>query len=197
MAIPDSWSETAFVSIAIKSGSWQTFQALTETIDVDMGEKAVEWVPDIAGGRISKFTPQAETTVTLEAYPIEAGTAATTATAGTGFFDLMYANTTTTQPQSITSSRDRLNVKIVLLWTTVSGTTTATESLATATTDAALRMQFAEGYVTSIKPSFTDGIVKFTIEAKFPPFNKSGTSTQTFESVSATTAGMSSVGAYT
>ncbi len=50
MAIPDSWSETAFVSIAIKSGSWQTFQALTETIDVDMGEKAVEWVPDIAGG---------------------------------------------------------------------------------------------------------------------------------------------------
>ena len=197
MAIPDAWSETAFVSIAIAGGNWQTFQTLTETIDIDMGEKGVEWVPDVAGGRVAKFMPQAETTITLEAYPIDAGTATTAATTGTGFYDLMYANTTTTAGKnSISNSRDRLKISIVLLWTTL-GVTEATAALTGTTTDAALRMQFTEGYVTSIKPSFTDGLLKFSIEAKFPAFNKSGTATHTFDSLNATTSTFAAVGAYT
>ena len=79
----------------------------------------------------------------------------------------------------------------------MSAVTIATEALTGTTTDSALRMQFAEGYVTSVKPSFTDGLLKFTIEAKFPPFNKSGTATHTFESLSATTSTFAAVGAYT
>ena len=197
MAIPDSWSETAFVSIAIAGGNWQTFQTLTESIDIDMGDKSVEWMPDLAGGRIAKFSPQSETTVKLEAYPIEAGTATTAATTGTGFYDLMYANTTTTAGKnSITNTRDRLKVSIVLLWTTL-GVSAATDALTGTATDAALRMQFTEGYVTSIKPSFTDGVLKFSIEAKFPAFNKTGTATHTFDSLSATTSTFAAVGAYT
>jgi hypothetical protein len=201
MAIPDAWSETAFVSISIVDGAWQTFQTLTETIDANIGEKNVEWIPDMAGGRIAKFMPQEETSITLEAYPIDVGTATTAAGTGTGFYDLMFANTTTTQPQTISGTRDRLKIKIVLLWTSLGATTAATEIQEVTVGNAALRMQFAEGYVTSVKPSFTDGLLKFTIEAKFPAFNKSGGTTHTFESINITSGGspstMSAVGAYT
>jgi len=200
MAIPDAWSEIVYVSISIAGGNWQTFTALTETVDIDMGEKKVEWIPNVAGGRIAKFSPQEDTTITLEAYPIEAGTATTAAGEGTGFFDLMYENTTTTEPQTITNTRDRLRIKMVLLWTSVSATN-ATDAVTVTPDNAALRMQFAEGYITSIKPSFTDGVLKFTIEATFPAFNKSGSGTHTFESLKITSGGVTNtlgaVGAYT
>jgi len=144
--------------------------------------------------------PETEATITLEAYPIDVGTATTAAGTGTGFFDLLYTNTTTTEPQTIVADRTRNKIKIVLLWTTITSTN-ATDAVVVTPANAALRMQFAEGYITSVKPAFTDGIVKYTIEAKFPAFNKAGTGTNTFESVNITSGGttttLSAVGAYT
>lgn len=193
MAFPDSWSETAFVSMSILSGNYQTFQAMTETIDIDVGAKDVEFIPDVAGGRVAVFKPQEETTVTLEAYPTEVATATTAAGAATGFFDYFYTNTTTTEPQSVTSDRTRPKIRIVFLWTNDTTATTATGATA-ASTDS-LRIYLSDGYITSVKPSFTDGVLKFTVEAKFPAFNKSGTGKLVFESANQTA--LSAVAAYT
>jgi hypothetical protein len=196
MAFPDAWTEYAWVTIGVASASYMNFQAMTETIDIDVGEKGVEFIPDIAGGRIAKFNPQEETTITLEAYPTEAGTATTAAGAATGFFDLLYTNTTTTEPQTITSDRTRLRIKMILLWSNDTALTpTSSAGVATAASTDSLRMQFADGYITSVKPSFTDGIVKFAIEAKFPAFNKTGTGKLVFESANQTA--LASVAAYT
>ena len=50
------------------------------------------------------------------------------------------------------------------------------------TTQTALRFVGAEGHVTSVKPSMTDGRLKFTVTMKFPAFDKAGGATVFFES---------------
>jgi hypothetical protein len=187
MALPDMWTEQCRISISLDSGAFQTFEALTETVDIDLGEKGVEFLPDMAGGRIAKYNPQEETTITFEAYPTEVGTTSTAAGSATGFFDLMYTNSTTTEPQSISADKTHQKAKIVLLWDNT-GSTLATEEITiSGTSEAAMRFVFSEAFITSIKPSFTDGVLKFTVEAKVPAFNKTGTSTMLFESVSGDT----------
>ena len=85
MANVDSWSETALISITAQGGSDVQFACLTETVDLDIGDKDFDVINSLCGGRIVKFNPQEPTSITLEAYPLEAGTA--TGTTVTGFFD--------------------------------------------------------------------------------------------------------------
>ena len=42
MVLPDSWSETALVAIAAASGADLAFQAITETVDIDTGERELD-----------------------------------------------------------------------------------------------------------------------------------------------------------
>ena len=72
--IEDAWMEEALVAISIIDGSDVQFAALTETIDFDVGEKDIEGIPLVNGGRVTKWNPEGDTTVTLEAYPLQAGT---------------------------------------------------------------------------------------------------------------------------
>ena len=69
----DLWTEKALVSIAAQGGTDITFQSLTETIDIDPGEKDIEQIVLTSGGRLVKFVPEGLTTVTIEAYPKEVG----------------------------------------------------------------------------------------------------------------------------
>lgn len=187
----DTWSETAWVDIAAQAGSDVAFQTITETVDIDIGDKDFDVIATMAGGRLVKFTPQEPTSITLEAYPVEAGTA--TGTTGEGFFDLM--NTTdASQPVSITVDRSRSKYRIVILWT--DNTAIANASAEVADTYNALRVVASDGYFTSVKPSFTDGVLKFTITYKVPPFDKSGTGNVTIQSTDAT-ATLTAVASYT
>jgi len=61
------------------------FASETETADFDIGEKDMEGLALTNGGRITKFTPEGDSTITFEAYPLEAG-------AGKGFFDLLHGD---------------------------------------------------------------------------------------------------------
>ena len=67
---PESWNETALVTIQEKGQSAQQFAAITETIDIGEGNWPGESVPSCAGGRIWKQSPKEEGEVTLELYPI-------------------------------------------------------------------------------------------------------------------------------
>jgi len=191
-AIIDTWSETAKVAIAAQGGSDVSFGALTETVDIDIGDKDFDVIATLAGGRLVKFKPQEPTTIKLEAYPLDAGT--DTGTTGKGFFDLL--NTAdTSQPVSIPVDRTRSKYRMAIMWTDAN---VGAEGQVVAPTNRALRVVAADGYFTSVKPSFTDGVLKFTVTFKVPPFDSTGAANVKVESVSgSTTATLTSLASYT
>lgn len=191
----DTWSETAWVAITKTGGSDVEFASITETVDLDIGDKDFDVINTLKGGRLVNFNPQEPTTLTLEAYPVEAGTDSTDTTAGTGngFMDLIHTGDTS-QPLSIDFDRTRTKVRCVVLWTNDTTVTKATDAVTTASE--ALRFVLINGYVTSAKPSFTDGVLKYTVALKFPAFNKAGTSNGLIESTDGTV-GLDAVSAYT
>ena len=71
----DAWMETCLITIS-KLGDAKNYQfaGLTETTDFDLGEKDIEGVPLVNGGRVTKWMPEGDSTITFEAYPLEAGT---------------------------------------------------------------------------------------------------------------------------
>ena len=176
-AVNDAWMETCLVGISIDGGSDIQFASLTETIDCQLGEKDIEGVPLVNGGRVTKWTPEGDTTIVLEAYPLEAGT--DTGSTGKGFFDLLHS-VDSTVPIRITNDRNRDKYRILMLWTNDSTATTAQS--ATAENASALRIGVAGGHFTSVRPSFTDGILKWVINYKCAAFDKSGNSNVMVES---------------
>lgn len=197
MSQPDTWSEVALVSISAQSGTDVPFQAITETVDIDIGDKDFDVIATLAGGRLVKFTPQEPTSITLEAYPVEGGTAgvATNTTGGTGFFDLLHT-LDNTQPLQISLDRTRTKYRLVVLWTDASSITACGQVICP--TNYALRVCAADGYFTSIKPSFTDGVLKFTVTYKVAPFDKSAAANVKVESVGGTaTITLSALASYT
>jgi len=176
-----AWSETALVAISGQSGTDVKFAAITETIDVDIGDKDFDAIATLSGGRLVKFNPQETTTITFEAYPVQAGTEdMIAATTGTGFFDLMNS-LDTSNPLSYSVDRTRTKYRVAIMWTDSSSETDATAAITA--TDSALRIVAADGYFTSVKPSFTDGVLKFTVNFKVPPFDSSGSANVKMESV--------------
>ncbi len=190
----DSWSELALVAISAQSGADVQFASITETVDVDIGDKDFDVIATLSGGRLVKFTPQEPTTITLEAYPLDAGT--DTGTTGMGFHDLLHTQDTT-QPQVIPVDRTRSKYRVAIMWTDSTSITDATTQVISPTNDA-LRIVASDGYFTSIKPSFTDGLLKFTVAYKVPPFDKSGSANVKIESVSGTaTSTLTALASYT
>ena len=187
---PDTWSELALVGITKKGGSEVQFACLTETVDIDVGDKDFDAIANLCGGRLVKFNPQDVTTITLEAYPLEVGT--DTGSTGKGFFDLMNSQDTT-QAQSVAVDHERDQYQIVILWTEDTSITTA----GSAVTDSnqGMRIVAQNGYFTGVKPAFTDGVLKFTVTFKCPPFTKTGSANVTMESTDGT-ADMSAVSSY-
>jgi hypothetical protein len=196
MASPDTWSEVGLVTISAQAGTDVAFQCLTETVDIDIGDKDFDVISTLCGARLVKFTPQDVTTITLEAYPVEAGTAGfTTATTGTGFFDLV-STVGTAQPLVYTVDKTRTKYRIAIMWTDATSVTAAGQVVAPA--NFALRVVAADGYFTSVKPSFTDGVLKFTVTYKVAPFDKSASANVKVESVGgASTATLTALASYT
>ena len=184
VAVDDAWQEKCLIAVSLIGGSDIAFGGLTETVDIDMGEKDIEGIPLVNGGRVTKWTPEGDTTVTFEAYPLQAGT--DTGTTGLGFFDLMNV-VDASVPIRVLNSRTRNKYRVLILWTNDSTVTTAQS--VTTNTYSALRLGFAGGYFTSVKPSFTDGALKFTVMYKCAAFDKDAVSNILTESCAGSTAG--------
>ena len=169
-----AWSETAFISIAryVAAGSTDVeFASLTETIDIDMGDKGIDQIVNIKGGRMVKKTPQDITTITFEGYPVDCDSVG-----GTGFSNLFEGGQTwdTTEPFGVNSTIVRDIYRIAIMWTDDPAVTAGAGASAASTNS--YRIIFAHAWCTSMKPSFTDGILKVKLEFKCPAFNKNGTS---------------------
>ncbi len=193
MAAPDSWSEIGYVSITVQGGTAVEFRTLTETVEIDIGDKEFDVIQMISGGGVVKFNPQEPTEITLEAYPVEAGT--DTGAVGKGFFDLLHT-ADASQPVSIDVDHTRTKYRLSLLWTDKLTATTAEEALLTASDESGLRIMCADGFFTSAKPSFTDGVLKWTVKFKVPAFDKSVASNIKIESTDGS-ADMPAPAAYT
>jgi hypothetical protein len=193
-AVNDAWMEACLIAISKIGGSDIQFAAETETVDFDIGEKDIEGIPLVNGGRVTKFTPEGDSSITFEAYPLQAGTS--TGTSGKGFFDLLHS-VDASVPIRIVNDRNRDKYRVLVLWTNDPTPTTA--QAATANTYSALRIGMAEGHFTSIKPSFTDGTLKFTVTYKVAAFDKSAAGNVMMESCAGTTAGdiLPAIAAYT
>lgn len=181
-AVDDAWMEVCLVGISILDGSDVQFAGLTETLDFDIGEKDIEGIPLVNGGRVTKFNPEGDTTLTIEAYPLEAGT--DTGTTGKGFFDLMHSQDAAV-PIRIVNDHERDKYRVLVLWTNDSTATTAQST--TAENASALRIGLADGHFTSVKPAFTDGVLKYTITYKCAAFDKSAVANVMIESAAGTT----------
>lgn len=166
-----AWSETALVTItkyADAGGTNYEYAALTETIDIDLGDKDIDQIVNLKGGRMVKKIGQDITTITLECYPVDIDAAGST-----GVSQLFESGTwDTTEPMEATSSRSRDMFRVALLWTDDTAATSGAGATAAATNS--YRITFAHAYCTSMKPSFTDGILKFTLQFKCPAFNPQG-----------------------
>lgn len=179
VATDDAWMEVCLVAISRVDGTDVQFASLTETMDFDLGEKDIEGVPLVNGGRVTKWNPEGDSSVTFEAYPLQAGSSGS-ATVGTGFYDLLHSKDSNVPPIRIINDRNRDKFRCLFLWTNDSTVTTAQAT--TTDTYSALRIGMADGHFTSVKPSFTDGILKFTVIYKCAAFDKSGSGNVMIES---------------
>ena len=180
----ENWDETALITIKASGSHSNAFNiaAITETIDIDLGDKDGEGIASLSGGRLWKKIPEADTTITFEGYPVGIGDMDSSTPDGL-MADFFYG-TVATQPLTVSNTLLTRNVYTVyILWTNASATW-ATESVATPS--AALRYKFSNAYLVSCKPSFTDGILKATWKFKLAPRNKAGTANITVESTDGT-----------
>jgi len=174
MTQPDAWSETALVSISKTSSFEHEFYTITDTADFKFGDKQFDVIATLAGGRLVKFNPQGDAEVTLELYPVEAGSSLSAAGAGKGIFDIFGPGISndTTQPVSYSFTRVRQKLRIVFLVTDDTTVTTATAAINL--NQAGLRAIIKNAYCTSADMSFTDKVLKVTATFKAPAFDKSG-----------------------
>lgn len=165
----NAWQEQALITIEkidATLGQYE-FSSLTETIDIDQGDKDIEGVPLVNGGRVVKYTPEGDTSVSLDMYVTGVNGLAATPTGIANLFHGFAGET-----GSNTTVRDKFRVTI--LWTSDTTCTNAS-STATAASTSSQRFAIANAYVTSYKTSFTDGIQKVSATFKIAPFNKTGT----------------------
>jgi len=90
-------------------------------------------------------------------------------------------------PIRITNDRNRSQYRVLVLWTNDPTPTTAQSVIAN--TYSALRIGMADGHFTSVKPSFTDGTLKYTVMFKVAAFDKAAAGNVMIESCAGTTAG--------
>lgn len=191
----DAWQRECLIEIS-DGTTHVTLHALTETIDIDVGERDLDVVNLCNLGQIPKHGGQGITTVTFEGYAKEAGTAGTGDQTGTGFWDIFaeIPGKDTSEPQTVTLSTERNRMRVVILWTDETTATTADEALASGSKG--IRFALADCFCTMIKYSFTDGILKTTLTFKGNAFDKSGAGNIKMESHDATGAGLTALSTY-
>lgn len=179
--VVESWNEEALINL--NDGTTDmSIHAITDSIDIDSGEKGMEGIPTLSGGRVKKLTPQGDCTITFEGYPIAIGDKDATSQDGLDLF--FNAGTASAAPFSATSSTSRTQFTITIMWT--DGTaTSATSSVLSG--NYALRYNFANCEFISCKPTMsTSEPVKATFEFKCTPFTKAGVANITVESTDGT-----------
>lgn len=182
----DAWQRDAIITVEDGTTAVQ-MQVLTETIDVDLGEKDLDVINLLNLGQIPKFGGVGLTTVTFEGYALQAGTAA--AGTATGFWDLFAQKPAMDAADPLTNAitNDVTRYRVSILWTNDGAATAGTSAVTSGATYQGRRFIIADCFCTSCKDSFTDGVLKTTLMFKGPAFNKSASARIKWESVALAT----------
>ena len=190
MAAPPAWMEKVLVTIdRYESAEVSSISGFVDrnSLDISVGNKPMETIPVLSQGRVYKYSPDEDTEVSFDLYVKDLGT-----TSG-GALDLWFIGTTGTTSGKIdvvnTMTRDKF--RVTLLFTNDPVPTTATTTVNSTGTPAyaARRYILADAFITSYKPSFTDGILKVKCSIKIPAFDASAVSNIGFQSLDGTTTG--------
>lgn len=178
-AVPDSWAEFCLISLMNNYGQNSgeiAFAGFTEDITaIDFGEKDIEGIPLLNGGRIVKKTPMTDESMTLKVYPVKADIGAG------GVVQLFHPQDTndTSQPIVVSNDKDRVPYRVVLLWCTrLPSSATAIPGLG----EPAYRIQAVNAYVTKYTPSFDGKILSAEMSLKWTPFDQWGMANKQEES---------------
>jgi hypothetical protein len=180
-AFPDAWTEFSLVMITEKGESGVAFEALIEGFPaMDWGEKDIEGIPLVNGGRVVKRIPMTDESITFKAYPVSVDLD------GTGFMQHFHPQSTddTTDPIVVLNTNNRNLYKITILWCT---TLPASAETVPAAGEPAMRIQIFNAYLTVCKPSFDEYIKSAEVTFKWPPFQKNATRNKIEESTDGST----------
>ena len=182
----DTWKEIAYVSITKQNASPYTYHfcALSESIDIDEGERGIETVKTLCGGRIVRSLPQEDTTITMKLYPQQAGVVpgGTTDSAARGIHDLFYESVSTSSATTgeivvnNASSGSRNKYRIAVLWTDLAIADGDATGEVDSPANAGLRWVGRNGYITKIAQTFSsDGQLAYDVTFVVPARQANGT----------------------
>lgn len=184
---PDMWQETALIGIIPEGDSEIQFACITEDITgLDFGDKEIEGLPTVCGGRLMKITPQADETITMKMYPINANVDdGGSPLKADGIVQLFHPQSAedSSEPILVDNTRTRSKFGIILLWST---TLPATAGAQPAAGQYAYRIQIINAYMTSYKLNYDDKVLSAEVTFKWGPFDKDGSANKREESVSGT-----------
>lgn len=177
---PDAWKEVCLIGIIPSGGSETQWAGMTEDITAfDWGEKDIEGLALVNGGRVVKTPPMGDEGITFKIYPVDAALGA----AGAIQWFHPQATEDSEQPLVVDNTRTRTLHRLILLW---AETLPATAGTQPAISKAAYRIQIVNAYMTAYKPSFDDKVFSAEVTFKWAPFNKAATANKREESTSGT-----------
>lgn len=185
-AFPESWTE--FVKVGIKrerDTNEVQFDGLIEDITaMEMGEKDIEGMALLNGGRVVKQVPMTDESITFKLYPVS------TRLDGTGIIQHMHPQTAddTSDPFAVLNTNLRQKHRIVLVWATSLPIAPTTAEAAILGGEYAERLIVANAYCTKVVPSFDDKIKSAEVTFKWAPFTKGAVSNVKYDSGTALTA---------
>lgn len=178
--LPENWQEFCKIGIVPEAyptgaggGEEIAFAGMTEDITaMDWGERDIEGMPLVNGGRVIKTSPMGDESMTLKVYDVDA--LLDTANVANGVVQLMHPQSTedATVPVLVDNSIYRRRFRIILLWAT---TLPATAGAIPGDSIPAYRIQIVNAYMTSFKPDYGDKLKSAEITFKWAPFNKAAT----------------------
>ena len=160
--------------------------AITEDITgLDFGEKDIEGMPLLNGGRVVKKIPMTDESVTIKGYPVGVANDGT----GMGAF---FSGTATpaADPSTIYNDPRRREHRLVFTWREDLPQAINVGYTAGSTVPAgvsAYRVTVVNAYCTAYKPNFDDKILSAELTFKWAPFNKGGAPNKKEESTVVTT----------
>jgi len=177
---PDAWKDRCMISIVVSATAY-TFEGFTEDITaMDWGDKDIEGVALVNGGRVVKFNPMGDESITMKVYPINAEN-----TSDEGVVQHFHPQNPkdATQPIAVDNSLERYKHKVILLWAETLPPNATTQP---AIGNTAYRIQIINAYMTSYKPSYDDKTFSAEVTFKWTPFQKDGTANKREESTDGT-----------
>ena len=183
----DSWKEFCLIGIipqAYPTGaggaSEIAFAGMTEDITaMDWGERDIEGMPLVNGGRVIKCSPMGDESITFKMYPTDV--LLDTSDVAEGVAQLFHPQTTedATQPVVVDNSIYRRKFGLIILW---SETLPATAGALPAESKKAYRIQVVNAYMTSYKLNYDDKMLSAEVTFKWAPFTKAAGSNKREES---------------